>query len=485
VQLVNRAFLSAGFVNSGLIVRPSPTPGVLAVHIVYGGLAPPGPGEPPVSVSWTGGRRKGLTASYVRERLPSTGARPLSVVALERDFRLLAEDPAVRTVNADLRPGARAGDASLALSVYPADRFDLYVTAANNRAPSVGGERVAVGGSVRNALRAGDLLSAEAGRTRGVDDATVSYAVPLFAPQNALFVRANYDNAAIVDTLLSPLDIRAKERSVEAGVTRKVLDAPLLPGAQPGRWSPARTLTAGATVSWREQKSFLLGERFSFAPGAVNGRSQYTALRLTGDYVSRNVDQVFAASLTATFGLDGTKSDVPGLPNPKPHFHAVLAQLNYARRLTGQGLELRARLSGQWADGLLYSGERFSAGGESTVRGYRENLLLADRGAAASIELAQPIWLSSRRPGARAFDWDSFAVSVFADGALMRNDRAPQPEHAISSVGASVLWTPSEAISARATYAHALRPVDTPGERDLQDRGYTFRVTVRPLKLRR
>ena len=53
--------------------------------------------------------------------------------------------------------------------------------------------------------------------------------------------------------------------------------------------------------------------------------------------------------------------------------------------------ELRARLSGQWADGVLYSGERFSAGGETTVRGYRETLLLTDEGVIGSIEIARPI----------------------------------------------------------------------------------------------
>lgn len=87
-------------------------------------------------------------------------------------------------------------------------------------------------------------------------------------------------------------------------------------------------------------------------------RSARTALRLTGDYVVRGVDQVFAISLTATRGLDGSRSDVPGVEDPKQHFTAVLAQVNYARRLSKQGLELRARLSGQFADSVLYAGAR-------------------------------------------------------------------------------------------------------------------------------
>lgn len=481
VQVINRAFLGAGFINSGLMAPPAAR-GVLELRIVNGGLAPPTPGGQALSVQWNGARPRGLNTDYIRDRMPSASLRPLSAIDLERDFRLLAEDPAIRTVNADLRPGNRPGEASLALSVYPADRFDFYVTGANNRSPAVGGERLAAGGSARNMLMAGDIVSAEVGLTDGVEDAALSYSIPFLSPRNTLTVRGAINDAAVVDRLLAPLDISARERYVEAGLTRKLVDEPLLPTGEPGRWSPARTLTAGVMVTRRTSKAFLLGEPFSFAPGAVNGRTEYTAIRLVGDYVVRNVSQVFAISVTGTQGLDGTRSGTPGLANPPQDFRAVLAQVNYARRLSDKGLELRGRLSGQWSDSVLYSGERFSAGGESTVRGYRENLLLADKGAVASVEIAQP--LNLRGSGRRgSFDWGAFTVSAFADGALLRNHKAPQPEHAIYSLGGSLAWTPSDALSARLAYGRALNKVDAAGERNLQDRGVHFRVTVRPLRM--
>ena len=482
VQLINRAYLSAGFVNSGLVVRAPSAPGILDLGLVLGRLAP-SEGQPPVSVEWVGGGRRGLDAAYVTARLPSAEARPLSVIALEHDFRLLAADPAVRTVNAELKPGARAGEASLALSVYPQDRYDLYVTAANDRSPSVGAERAAVGGSIRNALRAGDLVTGEAGVTGGLFDATLSYAAPVLGSRTLASVRAAYDDAAVVDSRLKPLDISARERMAEAGLTQKLVDDPLLPAGEPGRWRPAQSLSAGAFVVWRTTTAFLFGQPFSFAPGAVDGRTEYTALRLTGDYVRRNVSQAFAASLTVTFGLDGTRADTPGVSgNPRPDFHAVLGQLNYARRLTAEGLEFRARASGQWSDGVLYAGERLSAGGGYTVRGYRENLLLADRGLIGSLELAQPVHLGERRTGAGGFDWGAFSVAGFLDGASLRNARPPQPVPDIYSVGVSVLWAPTESLSARLTYGQQLKHVDAPGSRDLQDRGVQFRITARPLR---
>ncbi len=483
VQLINRAFISAGFVNSGVIVEPSGSPGELAMRVVYGGLAPPAEGRPALSVEWAGGASKGLDAGYVRDRLPSAFRRPLSGIDLERDFRLLAEDPAIRTINADLRPGSRPGEASLALSVYPRDRFDLYVTAANNRSPSVGGERAAAGGSARNLIAAGDLLNAEVGVTRGLEDLAVGYQLPLLSPRTTLSMRASLNDAAVVDGALQALDIVAHDRAYEIGLTRKFMETPLLPDAEPGRWSPARTLSGGVLVTRRTSRTWLLDEPFSFSPGSVDGRSEYTALRLVGDYVVRGVDQVFAVSVTATRGLDGTRSDLPGVPTPKPHFNALLTQVNYARRLSDKGLEIRARVSGQITDSLLYSGERFSAGGDTTVRGYRENLLLADQGVVGSVELGQPLRLSRRQGGGGGFDWGAFAVSGFVDGAALRNHRAPQPGHGIYSVGASLAWTPSEALYAQVTYGQALKAASLGGKKDIQDRGVAFRLTVRPLRL--
>jgi hemolysin activation/secretion protein len=479
IQLVNRAYLSAGYINSGVVVRPSPAPGVLAVEIVYGGLTERD-GAPAVAVEWVGGRAKGLDARYVQDRMPAASRRPLSAPELERDFRLLAEDPALRTLNADLRPGARPGEAALLLSVYPQDRFDAYISVANDRSPSVGGEHLAVGGTIRNALSAGDRLSLDAGLTDGVEDVAVGYASPFLSPRNTLSVRGSYNDAAVIDELLAPLDIKASDKAFEAGLSRKLVDIPLLPSSAPGRWSAAQTLSLGLGYAWRESESSLLGQPFSFAPGAVKGRTEYRALRLTGDYVVRNTGQVFAVSVIVTRGLDGTKSDVPGLPVPEVDFHAVLAQVNYARRLP-YDVELRARLYGQWADSVLYSGERLSAGGESTVRGYRENLLLADKGVIGSVEIARPFSVSGRQGIGRRFDWGRFTASAFVDGAYMRNVDDPQLPHEIVSVGAALAWTPSDWFFARLILAEDLKEVEAPGQRDLQDRGVSFRVTLRPL----
>lgn len=483
VQLINRAFLSASFVNSGLLVAPDGAPDILTLRLIHGRLAPPAPGAPALDINFVDGQALGLDAAYVRDRMPSASSRPLSTAAIERDFRLLTEDPALRTVHAQLRPGVNPGEASLLLTVLPQERAQLYLTGGNSRSPTVGGDRLGVGGLLRNAIAGGDLLSAETGLTRGVIDASVAYAAPLVGSATSLNLRASYNEAAVVDAPLVPLDIETRDLAGQVTLMHQLLRAPLTPAAE-GLWLPSRALSAGIGLGHRRQNSFLMGQPFSFAPGSAGGRAEYTALRLIGDYVERNVDQVVAASVTGTIGLGGTRSELPTVISPRRNFLALLVQLNYARRLNGAGLELRARLTGQLANSVLYSGERLGIGGESSVRGYRETLLLADQGLVGSLELALPISLSGGNGARRAFDWGAFSIGGFLDGAYADNVEGTEPEpELIGAAGVSLSWQPSEAVALRLSYGHALVGVDPTGSRSLQDDGVHVRFTVYPLRL--
>ena len=482
VQLLNRAFITAGFINSGVLVEGQPGEGILDVRLVYGTLASSGDQAQAVTVEWGDGRTAGLSGGYVSDRFPSLRGQPLSALELERDFRLLDESPAIRSISAALQPGARPGEASIRLIVHPAQRFDFYTGASNDRSPSVGGDHLFAGGLARNLLGSGDLLTGEVGMTRGVEDAQLGYSTPLFVPRLSLSLRGSINNAAVITSALAPLDIRARDRSAEIGLTYMLRQEPLMVRGASKSWSSSETLSAGIALLHRRQKSFLLGEPFSFAPGSVDGRAQFEAVRLSGDYVRRNLNRVIALSLGSTIGLSGTRSDVPGIPNPDKTFIAILGQLNVAQRL-GSGFELRGRLTGQHSRGILYSGLRLAIGGANSVRGYRESLFLVDRGVIGTAELAHSFSLSgNRRPG--AFDWGGFTASLFVDGARFRNAGPPQPEiKSIASVGASLAWTPSTAVRASIAYGHGLRDVPTPGNKSLQDRGIHFRILVHPMGL--
>ncbi len=484
VQRINLAFVNNGYPNTGVLIEGRSDSGILELRLVSGRLiAAPGT-DSPLTVTFRNSSARGLDADYIRNRLPSAWAEPLNIRGIEHDFRLLSDDPAISTVNASLLPGARPGEASLALEVVPQPRFDVYTTYANNRSPGVGARRFAVGGSIRLLHQAGDLFSVQYGTTRGLTDFSGSYSAPLFSPRWLLAVRGGFNNASVVDRPLVPLDIRSREYYVEGGLSRTLIARPLMPGPGGGHWQPAVSAVLGAVLAHRQVKSSLLGIPFSFSPGSRDGRTEYDAARLTLDYTRRSLNTVFAASFTASQGLGGTRSVPAGAVTPNPFFTAMQLQLNYARRVSPKLLELRLRFAGQWASGLLYSTERFSIGGSDTVRGYRASLLLADEAAVGSIELAQPFDLARKRGGASAFRWGAFTISAFADGALVRNRVAPQPlPKAVASVGGRLAWTPADWLSGSVTFGQALKQVVAAGSIDLQDRGFGFQLTVHPIGL--
>lgn len=484
VQLINLAFINNGYPNTGVLIEGRSESGTLQLRLISGHLvAAPGK-EDRVTVIFRGGKARGLDADYIRHRLPAAEAVPLNIREIERDFRLLSDDPAIRTVNANLLPGLRPGEASLALEVVPQPQVDIYTTYANNRSPSVGAQRLGVGATIRSWHQPGDVLSLQYGTTGGLTDFSGSYSARLFSPRWMFAVRGGFNNASVVDRPLVPLDIRSSEYYVEGGISRTIIARPLMPGSVAGRWQPAESAVLGAVFVHRRVTSSLLGSPFSFSPGSRDGRTEYDAARLTFDYTRRSLNTVFAASLTASQGLGGTRSVPPGAVTPNPYFSAAQLQLNYARRISPKLLELRLRFAGQWASGLLYSPERFSIGGSDTVRGYRESLLLADEAVVGSIELAQPFDLGRRRGGAGSFRWGAFTASVFADGALAHNRVAPAPvPKAVASIGGRLAWTPADWLSGSVTFGQALKRVVVPGSTDLQDRGFTFQLTLHPLRL--
>jgi hemolysin activation/secretion protein len=495
VQLINIAYVQNGYVNSGVLFARQDFPaqeGVIDLVLVAGAIESAAPDGRPVGVAWHEDRQAGLGPNFIRQRLPSAFEQPFNALDLERDFRLLAENSAIRTINADMGAGAEPGEARLRVIVDPEERFDLYAEVANSRSPSVGGERAALGASLRNALLDGDLVRGEYGVTEGLADGFMTYSSPFIDAYTTFDVRGEYNGAEVVEPALRPLGIESNSTAFELGLTRRLFARPLLPDEQDAdqtsplapaeSWRSKRDISASLKVSRTESETTLLGEPFSFAPGAVDGVTEVTALRAGVDWIERNENRAWTGSAIFSYGLDGTLSDIPDVESPDPHFATALAYLAYAQRF-GASWELRTRVTGQLASGPLYTTERFAVGGEATVRGYRENLLLADTAAVGSVEVLRRFSFTPKRRDSHGVDWDSFTLSGFVDGAFAQNESEPAlvPE-TLSSVGAAVAWTPSPAIFASVAYGHALTEVPEAGERDLQDDGVHFRLTVHPLR---
>jgi Haemolysin secretion/activation protein ShlB/FhaC/HecB len=112
---------------------------------------------------------------------------------------------------------------------------------------------------------------------------------------------------------------------------------------------------------------------------------------------------VLALRSTLSCGLDALGATQNSGDIPDGQFFAWLGQLQWVRRLWDTDNQVLIRNQVQWAADPLLALEKLGVGGGSTVRGYRENLLVRDRGFVGSVELRFPVFrlplpFISRRP---------------------------------------------------------------------------------------
>ncbi len=301
-------------------------------------------------------------------------------------------------------------------------------------------------------------------------------------------------------------------------------------------------------IEQRHNVTFLDDLPFSFSAGATQGETEYDVLRFSPQYLSRDTQNVFYARGTFSFGLDDFL-DSPTLDGWKNgcsmadskfvtgifqlQWFGYLNQWQPAKSTTADSSTEVSWLTNQlsnrfWASNLLmrtnaqfsstgdvptdpdcYKGypdgqkpenlnklkllalEKFSLGGASSVRGYRENLLLRDQAIFASIEWRLPLFylpfpgLSQRGDGllwvvpfvdyGRGRDGDPGGDK---EDVAYNDSKVPKD---ISSVGLGLLWSPHKMIDTQLYWGKPLRNVKAPEgeEHDLQDEGIHFQVQMK------
>ena len=99
------------------------------------------------------------------------------------------------------------------------------------------------------------------------------------------------------------------------------------------------------------------------------------------------------------------------------HFNILQAGLNYQYR-TNEGWIVGVKANGQYTGSKLVSSERFGLGGQSSIRGFNERVIAADKGISGSLELMTPELFKN----ARAYVFtDMGAISSNTEGASSRN----------------------------------------------------------------
>jgi hemolysin activation/secretion protein len=290
------------------------------------------------------------------------------------------------------------------------------------------------------------------------DNVAASYAVPLTVHDTTLRVHGSQEDFAVIEEPFDSLDITSE--SYRAGATLR----------QPLYQTANRELALAVTFERRRSKTFLLGQAFDVAPGSVDGVTEISALRLAQEWSDRRQNQVLALRSTFSVGIDalGVTDDGSGRD---AKFFAWLGQAQYVRRVFDTPNQLVLRTDAQLTDQPLLSLEQFPVGGAFSVRGYRENQLVRDRGVVSSIELRVPVLLS--RGGLAVVQ-----LAPFFDfgGGWNNRSSTPQPR-TIASAGVGVLLSPNRHITGQLYWGYPFRRINADGD-DPQDLGLHFSLTL-------
>jgi hemolysin activation/secretion protein len=448
------AYVERGYITSGAVLPDQKVSGGIVLYRIVEGTV--------TQIDVTG--TKALDPDYVRDRLERGIDRPVNISEVERQLQILLQDPNLARLNVEIVPGAAPGEATLSAAAAEAQRYALSATVANDQPPSIGAIHGELDGLVRNVIGRGDALGLRYGRTDGLNDGGLAWVVPVTSADTTLNVRFDYNQATVLDQVFVPLNVTSTVKTVGFGIT------------QPVYRTVERRLTLGMEIDWRDSETTLLGMPFSFTPGVENGHAAATVLRLSQDWIDRELDQVLALRSTFNVGLSVLGATITDQP-PTGRFLSWLGQAQYVRSILRQS-QLIARADVQLAHDPLFSFEQIAIGGATTVRGYRENTLVRDNAVILSLEGRFPLMnLSIPRPYGENLQ-GPLDLAPFTDWGRGWNTELPtlRPSD-ISSVGLGLRWEASQGWLAQLYYGYALREIHQ-SPHNLQDDGIHFRVTA-------
>ena len=220
----------------------------------------------------------------------------------------------------------------------------------------------------------GESLALRAGKTEGLDDYSAVFALPLSARGTLLTVRYDHTKSKVVEAPLDQLDIGAKSTAWDVTVSHPLYER------------LNRVITGTVTLARRHTYSTFLGDASPFIPGAPDGRTVISVARFGLDGVERTQTDVVAGRMLVSRGveaLNATIVDDRDLPDSR--FTALLGQFQWVRLLSPAG-QLILRADGQWSSEPLLGSEKYSIGGLDSVRAYRRDYAIRDKGWFTSLE---------------------------------------------------------------------------------------------------
>jgi len=448
---VTQLYIEQGYITSGALIPPQTLEGgVVKIQVVEGGLE---------AINVSGTRR--LNPNYVRSRIAVATSKPLNQKRLLEALQLLQLNPLIQNLSAELAAGTQPGLSLLEVRVTEAKTFNTQLVLDNNRSPSIGTFQRQVQLTEANLLGLGDGLSVGYNNTEGSNGVDIGYTLPINPRNGTLSFNYGITSSDVIEPPFDRIDIEANSRYYELTLRQPLLQ------------TPTQEFALGLTATRQESKTTLLDIPIALSPGAdEQGRTRISALRFFQEWTKRTSREVLAARSQFSLGiglLNATIND----ESPDSRFFSWRGQVQWVRLLAADTL-LLLRGDVQLADRALVPLEQIGLGGQDTIRGYRQDVLLTDNGALASAELRVPVL---RLPKLNTL----VQLAPFIDvGTAWNQSGRPDPDPSVlASIGLGLRLQVSRRLTVRLDYGIPLVSVSS-SKRTWQENGFYFSIVGNP-----
>ncbi len=447
---ITNLYLQNGYTTSGALIplqtKVASNSGVVTIQIVEGKLE---------EIDVQGSDR---LKQYIRSSLPS------GIVNQERlleALRLLSIDPLIENISATLTVGTQPGLSILHVKVEPKEPISVVVVADNHRSPAAGTFERGVELSYTSLLIAGDKLHLTYKNTDGSNGIASSYKVPINPKNGTVELIYSQLQSNIIEPPFNQLDIISQQRSYQLTWRQ-----PLIRRASA---DATQELALGLTLSHSSSSAQLLGVNFPISPGADReGKTRISTVRFFTEWNQQNPQEILGVRSAFSLGVGAFGATInPAAPDSR--FLIWRGEVGWLKKLGNASLLLRGNV--QLSDRALVPLEQFGLGGEETVRGYRQDLLIADNGVSAAAEVYLPLLKGKS---------DALHLVPFFDvGTVWNNNRELEADTStLASIGLGLQYKIGSSFTARMDYGI---PLVNRGERNTwQENGLTFQVQYQP-----
>ncbi|WP_324234759.1 ShlB/FhaC/HecB family hemolysin secretion/activation protein [Okeania sp.] len=448
--IVTKLYFNKGFITSGAFIPPQTLQNdTIIIQVIEGEVE---------EMEIYGLKR--LNSHYIRSRLETGIQTPLNQNKLFEKLQLLQLDPLIARLSANLTAGTRPGLSKLEIEIEEAPAFSAQLSADNLRSPSVGTVRLQATIYHHNLTGLGDRFNITYYRTEGSNTLNdLSYTIPINSQNGTISLRHRRTSSEIIEQPFNELDINSNSHTYE------------LSFRQPIYQTPNTEIALGLTGSVEQSKTTLADKPFPSSMGAEDdGEVNISALRFFQEYAFRNTKEVFVARSEFSFGVNFLDATVNNQA-PDSRYFSWRGQAQYLRLFAPEtGWLIRSDI--QLASRKLFPQEQFSLGGGLSVRGYRQDALIADNGIFISSEFRFPILLIK--------NWDAtLQLAPFIDfGTVWNSDELELIEDTLSSVGLGLKLQVGTRFSAQLDWGIPLIDIDI-NEDTLQEDGIYFYLRYR------